>query len=400
MVKPSENGSQSVAPFLKKCYEMVDDEATDSIISWSQNNDSFIIWDMTEFSVHLLPKYFKHSNFSSFIRQLNIYGFRKIDTDRWEFANDGFVRGQKALLKNIARRKYSQGSEQRKSLQQQPPQQQENSVGSCENNENIGLWKEVENLKTDRNALMQELVKLSQYQETADNKVLLLKDRLQGMEKSQQQLLSFLVMAMQSPGFLVQLIQPKENNWRMAEASNMLEQVAEDGEPVASDHMIVRYQPPMDGTSKPVLTPMIDSENPHESDNSSDGRKDFWMNIDFVKVLMDESHTPFIPPDLHDDGAWEKLLLGNAFLENNEDGNQDNESPTNSGMEMEVTGSGTHLEKSRSFELLLQNMGQSQDLEIDPLVNGSQSEKYQNLELLTEQMGHLTSKSTKLHGTP
>nr|XP_012466202.1 unnamed protein product [Gossypium raimondii] len=335
MVKPSENGSQSIAPFLKKCYEMVDDESTDAIISWSQNNDSFIIWDMTEFSVHLLPKFFKHSNFSSFIRQLNIYGFRKIDTDRWEFANDGFVRGQKDLLKNIARRKHSPGSEQRKPLQQQPLQQLENTVGSCENNENTALWKEVENLKTDKNALMQELVKLTQFQETADNKVLLLKERLQGMEKSQQQLLSFLIMAMQSPGFLVQLIQPKENNWRMAEPSNMLEQVTEDGEPIASDNMIVRYQPPVDGTSKPVLAPVVDCENPHESDNSSDGTKDFWMNIDFVKVLMDESHTPFIPPDLHDDGAWEKLLLGNTFLENNDDGNQDKEIPMNSGMEME-----------------------------------------------------------------
>ena len=64
------------------------------------------------------------------------------------------------MLKNIARRKYSQGSEQRKPMQQQPPQQQESSVGSCENNENIGLWKEVENLKTGKTALMQELVKL------------------------------------------------------------------------------------------------------------------------------------------------------------------------------------------------------------------------------------------------
>lgn len=63
----------SVAPFLKKCYEMVDDQATDSIISWSDNDDCFIIWDMTQFSVELLPKYFKHNNFSSFMRQLNIY---------------------------------------------------------------------------------------------------------------------------------------------------------------------------------------------------------------------------------------------------------------------------------------------------------------------------------------
>lgn len=73
MVKSNDDGSNSVAPFLNKCYEMVDDESTDSIISWGQSNESFVIWDVTEFSVQLLPRYFKHSNFSSFIRQLNIY---------------------------------------------------------------------------------------------------------------------------------------------------------------------------------------------------------------------------------------------------------------------------------------------------------------------------------------
>ncbi|KAE8661485.1 Heat stress transcription factor A-8 [Hibiscus syriacus] len=318
MVKSSEKGCQSIAPFLRKCYEMVDDEATDSVISWTQNNNSFIIWDITEFSVRLLPQYFKHSNFSSFIRQLNIYGFRKIDTDRWEFANDGFIRGQKVLLKNIARRKYSQGFEQRKSLQQQP----ENSVGSSENNENIKLWKEVENLKTDKKALTQELVKLGQCQEIADNKLLLLKDRLQGMEKSQQQLLSFLIMAMQSPGFLIQL---KENNWLMAEANNMLEQATEDAEPVASDHMIVQYQPPTIGTSKPALTPIIDTANPSESDGSLDGAEDFWMDIDFVKELMDDSHMPLVQqPNLHDVGAWEELLPNN-FPVNDDDENRDEE---------------------------------------------------------------------------
>ena len=69
----SSSAEASVAPFLKKCYEMVDDEETDSIISWSESNDSFVIKDVTQFSVMMLPKYFKHSNFSSFMRQLNIY---------------------------------------------------------------------------------------------------------------------------------------------------------------------------------------------------------------------------------------------------------------------------------------------------------------------------------------
>ena len=74
MVKKSaETGGLSIAPFLSKCYEMVDDPSTDALISWSPTNDSFIVWNEADFTSELLPKYFKHSNYSSFQRQLNIY---------------------------------------------------------------------------------------------------------------------------------------------------------------------------------------------------------------------------------------------------------------------------------------------------------------------------------------
>lgn len=61
------------APFLKKTFAMVDDSQTDSIISWSESKLSFVIWDHHKFSADILPKHFKHCNFSSFIRQLNTY---------------------------------------------------------------------------------------------------------------------------------------------------------------------------------------------------------------------------------------------------------------------------------------------------------------------------------------
>ncbi|KAK3141767.1 hypothetical protein QOZ80_4BG0338070 [Eleusine coracana subsp. coracana] len=92
-------------PFLTKTYAMVEDPSTDDTISWNDTGTAFVVWRPAEFARDLLPKHFKHSNFSSFVRQLNTYGFKKVVADRWEFANDCFRRGEKHLLGGIQRRK-------------------------------------------------------------------------------------------------------------------------------------------------------------------------------------------------------------------------------------------------------------------------------------------------------
>ncbi|XP_072961593.1 heat stress transcription factor B-2a-like [Typha angustifolia] len=95
------------AAFLTKTYEMVDDPAVDNVISWNEDGSGFVIWQTVEFVRDLLPTNFRHSNFTSFLRQLYTYGFKKVSPDRWEFANELFRHGQKRLLIDIRRRKNS-----------------------------------------------------------------------------------------------------------------------------------------------------------------------------------------------------------------------------------------------------------------------------------------------------
>lgn len=57
-------------------YSFLNFNNTD-LIRWSDDGLSFIVLDEDEFARTLIPELFKHNNYASFVRQLNMYGFHK-----------------------------------------------------------------------------------------------------------------------------------------------------------------------------------------------------------------------------------------------------------------------------------------------------------------------------------
>lgn len=175
-------------PFLTKTYDMVDDAGTDAAVSWSATSNSFVVWDPHAFAAGLLPLHFKHANFSSFLRQLNTYGFRKVSADRWEFANEDFLGGQRHLLANIRRRRRGAGTG--------------STTPRAVNCGGGGGEGEVERLRRDKEALARELARLRRQQQEARAQLLDMERRVRGTERRQEQCTEFLARALRSPDVL------------------------------------------------------------------------------------------------------------------------------------------------------------------------------------------------------
>lgn len=174
-------------PFLTKTFEMVDDPETDPIVSWGETGCSFVVWDPHKFATNLLPNYFKHSNFSSFIRQLNTYGFRKVHLDRWQFANAGFQKGKKHLLKKIKRRNHGGNNNARV----QPLERRT----------------ELEDLKKAQDVLKVEIHDLRRQQENSNKCLAAMEERLRLSEWRQRQFVLILAKAMKGASFFQRLVE-------------------------------------------------------------------------------------------------------------------------------------------------------------------------------------------------
>ncbi|CAG8603736.1 13728_t:CDS:2 [Funneliformis mosseae] len=111
---PTPSSTTPLAAFVNKLYTMVEDQSIQHLISWAPSGDVFSVSNPTEFSKSVLPQYFKHNNWQSFVRQLNMYGFHKVndmfhanpssESQAWEFKHPDFRRGQLLALQNIKRK--------------------------------------------------------------------------------------------------------------------------------------------------------------------------------------------------------------------------------------------------------------------------------------------------------
>ncbi|OAY65878.1 Heat stress transcription factor C-2a [Ananas comosus] len=202
-------GALAAAPFVVKTYRMVNEPSTDAVIAWGKENNSFVVVDPFVFSQTLLPAHFKHNNFSSFVRQLNTYGFRKVDPDRWEFAHASFLRGQTHLLRQIARRNSGGGGGGGGS--------NSSSSACCSSSSSSTGWgvngkKKKKMMMTttmeegDEAAVAEEVVRLKQEQKAIEERVARMWRRLQETERRPRQMLEFLFKLVGDPQLLPRLI--------------------------------------------------------------------------------------------------------------------------------------------------------------------------------------------------
>ncbi|KAI8889762.1 hypothetical protein K501DRAFT_237959, partial [Backusella circina FSU 941] len=135
------NNTKTQAAFVNKLYKMLEDPQTIDLISWSSSGDLFSVSNPTAFSKSILPQYFKHNNWQSFVRQLNMYGFHKVndlihsnltnESQTWEFKHPNFRKGAVGDLQHIKRKNAKTQQQllfQQQKLKDQQQQQQQQQL--------------------------------------------------------------------------------------------------------------------------------------------------------------------------------------------------------------------------------------------------------------------------------
>ncbi|XP_059633132.1 heat shock factor protein HSF30-like [Cornus florida] len=283
-------------PFLRKTFDIVQNPETDSIISWSADLRSFIVWDSIKFARDIIPKHFRHDNFHSFIVSLNAYGFRKIHPDRWEFANEEFQGGKRHLLNNIKRRR-------------KPPQR-----SPCADPATYKLELQLEKLRNDQKKMQIELLRLKRRQEDIQNELTDVEKRLQSTTHSKQRLVTFLAKVF-NPTNLQQFILQLRQNRELAggEISKKRKFIALSSnecpvEAADTTSQNVNCSSQKEEELATLQSDIQTSVSPLKDDQSGSPNHDKKDHEVFGTSTLEFNSEDFIP--------WEKLMLEDLIFEN------------------------------------------------------------------------------------
>ena len=92
--------------FLFQLKKILENPKNYNIINWDLTGKYFIIKNVNEFTEKILPLYFRHKNYSSFVRQLNLYDFHKLKSENGSqvYKHRLFVRNKSYLIDSIKRK--------------------------------------------------------------------------------------------------------------------------------------------------------------------------------------------------------------------------------------------------------------------------------------------------------
>ena len=74
--------SKTEPSFLVKLFNILNESQYKSYIRWGTDGQSVIISDSNGLTKKVLPKFYNHSNYASFVRQLNMYNFHKVRSNQ------------------------------------------------------------------------------------------------------------------------------------------------------------------------------------------------------------------------------------------------------------------------------------------------------------------------------
>lgn len=111
--KPKSHSQDFIPSFIRKTYDILEEARFPQYIDWNPEGTALVIKKPSEFSQKVLPIYFKHNNFTSFVRQLNMYDFHKKRTQGLDhvYIHELFQKGKRHLLQGIKRKTHEHTGE-------------------------------------------------------------------------------------------------------------------------------------------------------------------------------------------------------------------------------------------------------------------------------------------------